>query len=143
NLDEGILIEALKSVPYASFLAAILSQQDHSSLVMLGLHATELLVSRLDEIYRYQLYREGVMAEITKLAADDEEDTSISVPKTSSVEESKSEAPASADSDDRSENEVSEGEEDEDRGTSDDENEDGDGTFPNNDDGSGSPVSSR
>ena len=36
NLDQSILIEALSSVPYASFLASILSQRDHVSLVMLG-----------------------------------------------------------------------------------------------------------
>ncbi|KAH8170839.1 HECT-domain (ubiquitin-transferase) domain-containing protein [Sarocladium implicatum] len=72
NLDEKILAEALISVPYASFLASILSQQDHSSLVMLGLQATELLLSRLDNIYRYQFYREGVINEITKLANEEE-----------------------------------------------------------------------
>lgn len=70
NLDVDILIEALKSVPYASFLASILSQQDHPSLVMYALQATELLMSRLDNIYRYQLYREGVIAEITKLSTE-------------------------------------------------------------------------
>lgn len=68
NLDAEILMEALVPVPYASFLASILSQKDHPSLVMLGLQATELLLSRLDSIYRYQLYREGVIHEITKLA---------------------------------------------------------------------------
>ncbi|KAK0629200.1 hypothetical protein B0T17DRAFT_180554 [Bombardia bombarda] len=68
NLDQSILVEALKSVPYASFLASILSQQDHPSLVMSALQATELLMSRLDSVYRYQLYREGVIAEITKLS---------------------------------------------------------------------------
>ncbi|KAK0641274.1 hypothetical protein B0T16DRAFT_335867 [Cercophora newfieldiana] len=73
NLDEDILVEALKAVPYASFLASILSQQDHPSLVMFALQATELLMSRLDSIYRYQLYREGVIAEITKLATDEPE----------------------------------------------------------------------
>lgn len=72
NLDEGILAEALIPVPYASFLASILSQRDHPSLVMLGLQATELLLSRLDNIYRYQLYREGVIYEINKLAAEEE-----------------------------------------------------------------------
>ncbi|CAI4220009.1 unnamed protein product [Parascedosporium putredinis] len=72
NVDESVLVEALRSVPYASFLASILSQKDHPSLVMLGLRATELLVSRLDKIYRYQLYREGVMAEISRLAMEDE-----------------------------------------------------------------------
>ncbi|SPO04901.1 related to rat ubiquitin ligase Nedd4 [Cephalotrichum gorgonifer] len=143
NLDVDILIEALKSVPYASFLAAILSQQDHSSLVVLGLHATELLVSRLDEIYRYQLYREGVMAEITKLAS--EEDVPAASPEAGADEENKAESPASVRAGDKSENEASEGEEDEERGTSDEENddEDVDGAFPRPDDGTGSPVSSR
>ncbi|KAL5911382.1 Ubiquitin fusion degradation protein 4 [Pyricularia oryzae] len=75
NLDTEILTEALKVVPYASFLASILSQQDHPSLVMYALHATELLMSRLDSVYRYQLYREGVITEITKLSI--EEDKSV------------------------------------------------------------------
>lgn len=70
NLDVDILEEALKPVPFASFLASILSQQDHPTLVMPALRAAELLLSRLDNIYRYQLYREGVIAEITKLAAE-------------------------------------------------------------------------
>jgi E3 ubiquitin-protein ligase TRIP12 len=68
NLDTDILTEALRSVPYASFLAAILSQQDHPTLVKSALQAAELLLNRLDDIYRYQFYREGVIAEIAKLA---------------------------------------------------------------------------
>ncbi|KAI1004819.1 putative ubiquitin fusion degradation protein [Podosphaera aphanis] len=72
-LDKDILIEALHSVPYASFLASILSQQDHPSLVTYALRAAELLLRRLDEIYRYQFYREGVIAEIAKLANFNEE----------------------------------------------------------------------
>jgi len=72
NLDQDILSEALKSVPYASFLASILSQQDHPSLVMYALQATELLMSRLDNVYRYQLYREGVITEIEKLSEEPE-----------------------------------------------------------------------
>lgn len=145
NLDESILVEALRSVPYASFLAAILSQQDHPTLVMLGLQATELLVSRLDDIYRYQLYREGVMAEITKLAA--EEDTPTSSPEDGAAEETKAATPGSVGSANRPGNEASEDDEDnEQRDTSDedngDEDEDGDGDFPRHDD-DGSPVSSR
>jgi E3 ubiquitin-protein ligase TRIP12 len=70
NLDVDILEEALKAVPFASFLASILSQQDHPTLVMSALLATELLLRRLDNIYRYQLYREGVLTEITKLATE-------------------------------------------------------------------------
>ncbi|RQM05995.1 hypothetical protein DH86_00002550, partial [Scytalidium sp. 3C] len=73
NLDKNILMEALRSVPYASFLAAILSQQDHPSLVNYALQAAELLLTRMDDIYRYQFYREGVVAEIAKLATDEPE----------------------------------------------------------------------
>ena len=72
NLDKEILMEALRSVPYASFLAAILSQQDHPSLVNYALQAAELLLARLDDIYRYQFYREGVISEIAKLATPPE-----------------------------------------------------------------------
>ncbi len=68
NLDTSILEEALRAVPYASYLASILSQQDHSTLVILALQAAELLLVRLESIYRYQFYREGVTAEIMKLA---------------------------------------------------------------------------
>ncbi|KAH7410746.1 hypothetical protein BKA64DRAFT_661669 [Cadophora sp. MPI-SDFR-AT-0126] len=78
NLDKEILMEALRSVPYASFLAAILSQQDHPSLVNYALQAAELLLARLDDIYRYQFYREGVIAEIAKLATATESSKAIS-----------------------------------------------------------------
>lgn len=75
NLDESILMDALRTVPYASFLASILSQKDHPSLMMLALQAGEFLLGRLDDIYRYQLYREGVFAEIAKLANEDHSET--------------------------------------------------------------------
>ncbi|KAL9610178.1 MAG: hypothetical protein Q9167_005106 [Letrouitia subvulpina] len=68
NLDTTILEDALLTVPYASYLASILSQQDHPTLVTFALQAVELLLVRLEPIYRYQFYREGVMAEIAKLA---------------------------------------------------------------------------
>ena len=69
NLDTDILEEALRSVPYASFLASIFSQQDHFTLVTYALQAAELLLKRLESIYRYQFYREGVVAEISVLAS--------------------------------------------------------------------------
>lgn len=69
NLDTSILEDALRAVPYASYLASILSQQDHPALVTFALQAAELLLIRLEPIYRYQFYREGVVAEITKLAS--------------------------------------------------------------------------
>jgi E3 ubiquitin-protein ligase TRIP12 len=68
NLDTDILEEALRPVPYASHLASILSQQDHQSLVTYALQAAELLLKRLEPIYRYQFYREGVISEISQLA---------------------------------------------------------------------------
>ena len=68
NLDVSILEDALRTVQYASYLAAILSQQDHPSLVLPALQAADLLLLRMAGVYRNQFYREGVMAEITKLA---------------------------------------------------------------------------
>ncbi|XP_014560329.1 hypothetical protein COCVIDRAFT_34554 [Bipolaris victoriae FI3] len=68
NLDIDILEEALRPVPYASHLASIFTQQDHPSLVTYALQAAELLLKRLESIYRYQFYREGVISEIQQLA---------------------------------------------------------------------------
>ncbi|KAE8132563.1 hypothetical protein BDV38DRAFT_207292 [Aspergillus pseudotamarii] len=68
HLDAGLVEEALRSVPYASFLAAILSQKDHPSLVSSALRCSELLFQRLEHVYQYQFHREGVVSEIFKLA---------------------------------------------------------------------------
>ena len=68
NFDTVILEDSLRGVAYASHLAAILTQQENPSLVTFALQAGELLLKRLEEIYRPQFYREGVMAEISKLA---------------------------------------------------------------------------
>jgi E3 ubiquitin-protein ligase TRIP12 len=68
HLDAGLVEDALRSVPYASFLAAILSQKDHPSLVSSALRCSELLFQRLEHVYQYQFHREGVISEIFKLA---------------------------------------------------------------------------
>ncbi|KAI1608831.1 E3 ubiquitin-protein ligase TRIP12 [Exophiala viscosa] len=68
NLETSVIEEALRPVPYASFLASILSQEDHASLVMFALQASVLLFQRLEGIYQYQFHREGVIGEIKKLA---------------------------------------------------------------------------
>ncbi|KAI9726758.1 MAG: Ubiquitin fusion degradation protein 4 [Chrysothrix sp. TS-e1954] len=68
TLDAPLLEDALRTVPYASFLASIFSQQDHPLLTAAALQAARLLLQRLEPIYRYQFYREGVIAEIKKLA---------------------------------------------------------------------------
>lgn len=72
NLDTDILEEALNNVSFASYLASILSQQDNPTLVLAAIQAAELLLRRLPEIYRYHFHREGVIAEISKLAAKKE-----------------------------------------------------------------------
>ena len=69
NLDASILEDALRTVPFASYLASILSQEDHPSLVTLALKSSDLLLNRLSSIYGYQFYREGVIAEVSKLAS--------------------------------------------------------------------------
>ena len=68
NFDTEILEDSLRGVAYASHLASILTQQENPSLVTFALQAAELLLKRLEIIYRPQFYREGVMAEISKLA---------------------------------------------------------------------------
>ncbi|KAI2472803.1 hypothetical protein F4781DRAFT_290872 [Annulohypoxylon bovei var. microspora] len=141
NLDKDILVDALKAVPYASFLAAILSQQDHPSLVMSAVQITELLLNRLDDIYRYQIYREGVIIEIMKLASDYQE------PETKAVETSRDHSMVSGDegdrvsihngSDDEDDEDHEEEDEDEDENDEDDQEND-----HHDDDMSGSPASS-
>ena len=157
NLDEDILVEALKSVPYASFLASILSQRDHPSLVMYALQATELLMSRLDNVYRYQLYREGVIAEITKLSLEEHEPESKRTTGENHDAASEDQSPGIVDRSEHHHSDDSEEEDDEDEeheeddededehSEEDDENEDEieheHENDPHHDDMSGSPVS--
>jgi E3 ubiquitin-protein ligase TRIP12 len=70
NLDAGLIEEALRSVHYASFLAAILTQKDHPSLVSYALRCAELLFQRLEHVYSHQFHREGVIFEIAKIAEE-------------------------------------------------------------------------
>ncbi|KAJ5650516.1 Ubiquitin-protein ligase Ufd4 [Penicillium longicatenatum] len=67
-LEPSLIEDALRTVPYASFLASILSQKDHPSLVSLALRCAELLFQRLEHVYQHQFHREGVISEITKLS---------------------------------------------------------------------------
>ncbi|OGM45177.1 ubiquitin-protein ligase Ufd4 [Aspergillus bombycis] len=85
HLDAGLVEEALRSVPYASFLAAILSQKDHPSLVSSALRCSELLFQRLEHVYQYQFHREGVVSEIFKLAEGPLSDEKQTKPSDSSV----------------------------------------------------------
>ncbi|OTB09603.1 hypothetical protein M426DRAFT_316152 [Hypoxylon sp. CI-4A] len=140
NLNKDILVDTLKAVPYASFLASILSQQDHPSLVMSAIQITELLLNRLDDIYRYQIYREGVVIEITKLADTYEE------PETKAADTSRDHSMVSGEEGDRvSIHNGSDDDDDEDHDDEDDEDENEEEDQENgrhDDDMSGSPASS-
>ena len=154
NLDKDILVEALVPVPYASFLASILSQQDHPTLVMLGLQASEFLISRLDHIYRYQFYREGVIAEITALsnqvdplAAEENRNGNDNATEGANAEAGTNQAPrhpSDYDEDEDGERETSDDEDLDDEGEGEDDDDDEDeenDPEPHGDDIS--PVSSR
>jgi len=154
NLDKDILVEALVPVPYASFLASILSQQDHPTLVMLALQASEFLISRLDHIYRYQFYREGVIAEITALsnqvdplAAEDDQNGNDNATEDAGAATGDSQAPrhpTNYDEDEDGERETSDDDDLDDEGEAEDDEDDEDDendVEPHGDDIS--PVSSR
>lgn len=68
NIDADVIEESIRNVPYASFLAAILSQKDHPTLVFYALQCAELLFVRLPSIYQYQFHREGVISQIMSIA---------------------------------------------------------------------------
>lgn len=67
-LEPSLIEDALRTVPYASFLGSILSQKDHPSLVSLALRCSEQLFQRLEHVYQHQFHREGVIAEIVKIS---------------------------------------------------------------------------
>jgi E3 ubiquitin-protein ligase TRIP12 len=110
NLDPAILAEALSTVPYASFLTSILSQRDDPALPMYALQAAEFLVTRIDDIYRYQLYREGVISEVTTLAATEIPPMPTMGPDAASADED--EEDSDEDDDDGDEEEEEEGQND-------------------------------
>lgn len=62
------LQQILKDLPLSSFLAGILAQQEHSSLVIDALFQVELLLKKLPEVYRFLFEREGVLHEVEMLA---------------------------------------------------------------------------
>ncbi|KAK9728001.1 Ubiquitin fusion degradation protein 4, partial [Basidiobolus ranarum] len=66
--DVEVLTNILKSVPFAGFVAAILSRQDHPMLVVGAVQLAELLMAKLPDLYHLLFYREGVMNEILKLS---------------------------------------------------------------------------
>ncbi|KAG0237129.1 Ubiquitin fusion degradation protein 4 [Actinomortierella wolfii] len=58
----------LHDIELASFIAVILSQQEHQSLVIASLQIVDLLMTKLPSVYRFYFEREGVTYEISKIA---------------------------------------------------------------------------
>jgi E3 ubiquitin-protein ligase TRIP12 len=129
NLDAQIIEDALRTVPYASFLAAILSQKDHLSLVALALQCAQLLFERLEDIYQYQFHREGVITEITKLAETPVSSTvtegeSMNLDMETSNGDSSESGGDSSENDEEKDNETSEQRDDDESPDDEDDNED-------------------
>ncbi|KAI9492271.1 hypothetical protein BDB00DRAFT_788876 [Zychaea mexicana] len=79
------LQQVLRDIPLSSFLAGILAQQEHATLVIDALFEVELLLKKLPDVYRFLFEREGVQHEVETLAntsysdesqTDDAKDTS-------------------------------------------------------------------
>ncbi|KAF4553065.1 HECT-domain-containing protein 2 [Elsinoe fawcettii] len=68
NFDTNVIQEALSGIPFASHVASILTQEENPLLVTCALQIAEMLINRLGDIYKSQFHREGVIAEIKKLA---------------------------------------------------------------------------
>ncbi|KAF9957248.1 Ubiquitin fusion degradation protein 4 [Mortierella alpina] len=66
--SDSVLTTALRDVKLASFLAVILAQQEHQSLVVAALQICDILMTKLPLLYRSYLEREGATFEISKLA---------------------------------------------------------------------------
>ncbi|KAG0045276.1 Ubiquitin fusion degradation protein 4 [Gryganskiella cystojenkinii] len=66
--SDEVLKTVLKDVEFASFLAVILSQQEHQSLVVAALQISDILMTKLPSVYHRYFEREGVIFEISKLA---------------------------------------------------------------------------
>ncbi|KAK4049890.1 Ubiquitin fusion degradation protein 4 [Microbotryomycetes sp. JL221] len=62
------LMAILNNVSMASFLAALLSTKDNSTLTINALQLVELLLVRMPDAYQYHFRREGVMHEIELIA---------------------------------------------------------------------------
>ncbi|KAI8146292.1 hypothetical protein BJV82DRAFT_601246 [Fennellomyces sp. T-0311] len=66
----------LREIPLSSFLAGILAQQEHPSLVIDALFEVELLLKKLPDVYRFLFEREGVQHEVETLSTTSYSDES-------------------------------------------------------------------
>ncbi|KAI9140733.1 hypothetical protein BKA69DRAFT_1078472 [Paraphysoderma sedebokerense] len=66
--EEKRLVGVVRNVAFASFLANILSQKEHSTLVVAALQLASLMMEKLPEIYQTHFRRQGVMHEIESIS---------------------------------------------------------------------------
>lgn len=60
--------QVLKELPLSTFLAGILAQQEHASLVVDALYQAEMLIKKIPDVYLFLFEREGVLHEIESIA---------------------------------------------------------------------------
>ncbi|KAK9474529.1 uncharacterized protein V1510DRAFT_373433 [Dipodascopsis tothii] len=74
NLDGQILLDALQNVQLSSLLASMISQSEHPIIAGSSFQMVSVLLRRLPDVYHYHFEREGVIAEIGKVAEGARED---------------------------------------------------------------------
>lgn len=92
--DTNVLERVLASIPLAGFIAGVLAQKEHSSLIISALQLAELLLTKLPLLYADHFETEGVIFEINRLASTSDESTSKAV--TAEEPSTSSKAPATA-----------------------------------------------
>jgi E3 ubiquitin-protein ligase TRIP12 len=92
--DTNVLERVLASIPLAGFIAGVLAQKEHSSLIVSALQLAELLLTKLPLLYADHFETEGVIFEINRLASTSDESTSKAV--TAEEPSTSSKAPATA-----------------------------------------------
>jgi E3 ubiquitin-protein ligase TRIP12 len=66
--DTQVLERVLITIPLAGFIAGVLAQKEHSSLVVTALQLSDLLLTKLPSLYTSHFETEGVIFEIRRLA---------------------------------------------------------------------------
>ncbi|KAI9280212.1 hypothetical protein BC943DRAFT_283384 [Umbelopsis sp. AD052] len=67
--DTKVLERILVTIPLAGFIAGVLAQKEHSSLVVTALQLADLLLTKLPSLYTSHFETEGVIFEIRRLAS--------------------------------------------------------------------------
>jgi E3 ubiquitin-protein ligase TRIP12 len=71
--DTQVLERVLITIPLAGFIAGVLAQKEHSSLVVTALQLADLLLTKLPSLYTSHFETEGVIFEIRRLASSCDE----------------------------------------------------------------------